>query len=213
MLVLVVCVIVVSLVYMGIQKAIDNYNFQNNNDIIIEEEINNEGDDKGEITEPQQNIENNAGEIANEEIDLVLEDTENVEEKEQEVSSEETEPNEIYVYITGEINNPGVLILNEGSRIVDAINAICIAEKGEDFERYTLDDLCATTLNISIITTIPQLFIRETDILNAIGNSIQLQVCSEDNKAHAKRVIEQANECNKEVTVAKLVSNESLQIK
>ena len=77
----------------------------------------------------------------------------------------------------------------------------------------TLDDLCATTLNISIIATIPQLFIRETDILNAIGNSIQLQVCSEDNKSHVKRVIEQANECNNKVTVAKLVSNESLQIK
>ena len=97
--------------------------------------------------------------------------------------------------------------------IVDAINAICVAEKGEDFERYTLDDLCAIPLNISIIATIPQLFIREPDILNAIGNSIQIQVCSEDNKTFTKSVIEHANECNKEVTVAKLVSNESLQIK
>ena len=97
--------------------------------------------------------------------------------------------------------------------IVDAINAICVAEKGEDFERYTLDDLCAIPLNISIIATIPQLFIRENDILNAIGNSIQLQICSEDNKTFTKSVIEHANECNKEVTVAKLVSNESLQIK
>lgn len=29
----------------------------------------------------------------------------------------------IFVYITGEVINPGVVILNEGSRIVDAINA------------------------------------------------------------------------------------------
>ena len=31
--------------------------------------------------------------------------------------------NKIYVYITGEVNVPGVVILNENSRIVDAINA------------------------------------------------------------------------------------------
>lgn len=97
--------------------------------------------------------------------------------------------------------------------IVDAINAICIAEKGENFEKYTLDDLCAIPLNISIIATIPQLFIREPDVLNAIGNSIQLHIHSEENKTFTKSVIEHANECNKEVTVAKLVSNESLQIK
>lgn len=29
----------------------------------------------------------------------------------------------IYVYITGEVNSPGVIVLDEGSRIVDAINA------------------------------------------------------------------------------------------
>ena len=33
------------------------------------------------------------------------------------------ESEKIYVYITGEVNVPGVVILNEGSRIADAINA------------------------------------------------------------------------------------------
>lgn len=31
--------------------------------------------------------------------------------------------NKIYVYITGEVNNSGVVVLNSGSRIIDAINA------------------------------------------------------------------------------------------
>ena len=31
--------------------------------------------------------------------------------------------NKMYIYIIGEVNNPGVVLLNEGSRIVDAIEA------------------------------------------------------------------------------------------
>ena len=38
-LVLSICIIVACLVYMGIQKAIDNYNFEHNNDIIVEENV------------------------------------------------------------------------------------------------------------------------------------------------------------------------------
>ena len=41
--------------------------------------------------------------------------------EEEEVSN--TEDKQIYVYITGEVNNKGVVILNEGSRIIDAIDA------------------------------------------------------------------------------------------
>jgi len=37
--------------------------------------------------------------------------------------NEAEEQSKIYVYITGEVNVQGVVVLNEGSRIVDAINA------------------------------------------------------------------------------------------
>lgn len=97
--------------------------------------------------------------------------------------------------------------------ILDAINAKCVAEYGADFEKYTIDDLSAIVLNVSIIATIPQLFIRERDILNAIGNSWNLIIHNEFNKPFVKSVLEHAEKCDKEVTVAKLIENESLQIK
>ena len=115
MLVLAVFIIVISLVYTGIQKAIDNYNFKHNNDIIVDETIEISEDTKEEFSA------NDDGKISNEETDLELEEQES--NQEGTGTTEEAEPNKIYVYITGEINNPGVLILNEGSRIVDAINA------------------------------------------------------------------------------------------
>ena len=78
-----------------------------------------------------------SGQIAEDEVDLELEGMgagEDVEGSVDEVdvgdvletgesSGEEKLQGKIYVYITGEVNVPGVVILNKGSRIVDAINA------------------------------------------------------------------------------------------
>ena len=36
---------------------------------------------------------------------------------------QEESKNKIYVYVTGEVNNPGVYWVDEGSRIIDAIEA------------------------------------------------------------------------------------------
>lgn len=44
-------------------------------------------------------------------------------EQEENVEKEESADNKIYVYVTGEVINSGVVILNSGSRIIDAINA------------------------------------------------------------------------------------------
>lgn len=140
---LIISVIVVSLVYFGTQKVIDNYVFNTNSDIVSEEGIV-EGDDGGDLLE-QVNGENtdviskdSSGEIPNEEIDLEVEEAidesetegENANREQFGVESDDSnnddtklEENKIYVYITGEVNNPGVVTLKEGSRIVDAINA------------------------------------------------------------------------------------------
>ena len=87
-----------------------------------------------------------AGQISDEEINLVLEgvsdpnvesgdseakagnvnemeNTESMDSEKNDSSKSELTKNKIYVYITGEVNVPGVVILDEGSRIADAINA------------------------------------------------------------------------------------------
>lgn len=138
-LVLSVSVIVVSLVYTGVQKAIDNYNF--NNDIVTSDEFGNaddsgaaeaDGEEKSEISAGAEDAtQSESGELSSEETELVLEEVEgeSTGAKEEGADSENKADDEvdaqskIYVYVTGEVNNPGVVILNEGSRIVDAINA------------------------------------------------------------------------------------------
>ena len=73
--------------------------------------------------------------MADEETDLVLEEVDETsdhadggvpadgESGEAKSSGDTGDQAKIYVYITGEVNVPGVVILNENSRIVDAINS------------------------------------------------------------------------------------------
>lgn len=105
--VLTICVIIISIVYFSTQKMIDNYVFNSNGDI-----------ETDEVVSASENLV--AEQISTEEMDLVIEESVEESVPEEEIVIQE---NKIYVYITGEVNVPGVVILNEGSRIVDAINA------------------------------------------------------------------------------------------
>jgi len=120
--VLLISVCVLWLVYAGIEKAIDNYQFNNNIETI---EVFDENNDSEEIIsttnqEEGDDVTTLEGEISNEETELIMEEKEN-----ENVSLDDNtnkEENKIYIYITGEVNVPGVVVLDEGSRIVDAIN-------------------------------------------------------------------------------------------
>lgn len=102
-------VIILIIIYLFAQKVIDDYFFNTNNDILIEEESLNED----LIVEKTDKSESDNKNI----------ETSEVNQENEKKDKEEIEVKKIYVYITGEVNNPGVVILNEGSRIVDAINA------------------------------------------------------------------------------------------
>lgn len=130
--VLVICVTIVSCTYFLVQKSIDAYTFNTNGDIIREDEVSNDNDTQESSSD--KNVKDDSGIVAEEETELVLEETnESTETTESEISEKTSsgkeqsanESNKIYVYITGEVNVPGVVILNENSRIVDAINAAC----------------------------------------------------------------------------------------
>lgn len=129
-LVLVICVTIVSCTYFLARKAINEYTFKTNGDIIREDEV--LSDNNMPESSSDKNVKDDSGIVAEEETELVLEETnESTETTESEISEKTSsgkeqranESNKIYVYITGEVNVPGVVILNENSRIVDAINA------------------------------------------------------------------------------------------
>lgn len=160
--VFVISVIVVSVVYYGIDRAIDSYNFKNNSDIVeMEEEVDMSdsnvkedknwfenlfgnddevddgsdeetsngssgvGDDEGGNSESDENVAGDESEVSSENVldgeNVGNEGTTENNEKPEITGSSSKE--KIYIYITGEVNVPGVVILNEGSRIVDAINS------------------------------------------------------------------------------------------
>lgn len=92
-----------------------------------DEGVKEDGVEDGAGTEDNAGEADNSGKVPEDEVDLELEETvegvtdadENLEQEDGSSGDEE----KIYVYITGEVNVPGVVILNKGSRIVDAINA------------------------------------------------------------------------------------------
>ena len=129
--VLVICVAIVSCTYFVAQKAIDEYTFKTNGDIIGEEDLVSESSDvdlgDSGREEDRGKGQDKSGVIDDNETDLILEETdENSTAAKDEGSADEMDQgneSKIYIYITGEVNVPGVVILKENSRIVDAINA------------------------------------------------------------------------------------------
>lgn len=72
-----------------------------------------------ETTSEQEKVGENLEEVSKQEQDNSVTDGTNNEDIK--MIFKQADSQKIYVYITGEVNNPGVVALNEGSRIVDAI--------------------------------------------------------------------------------------------
>lgn len=112
--VLVVIVIFLSILYFIVNKSIQKYN-----DDFIEENVETISEEKEEKNKDMEVKEERKEEIVEDEetSDVDIETNENSED------NVETNQEKIYIYVTGEVNIPGVVILNKGSRISDAINA------------------------------------------------------------------------------------------
>ena len=103
-------IVVFGIIYVWSSKAIKKNNFSNNEGFITE----NIEEEKGEEKKDESLGKNEETIEQNEEM---------VNDSENEENNMETE-NKILVYVTGEVNNPGIVKLNENSRIIDAINSV-----------------------------------------------------------------------------------------
>ena len=100
--------------------------------------------------------------MADEETDLVLEEVDETsdhadggvsadgESREANSSGDRSDKSKIYVYITGEVNIPGVVILNENSRIVDAINSAGGTTAKADISKVNLVYILEDGMKINI---------------------------------------------------------------
>lgn len=104
----IILIMIIIIFFTGLYFIVENVieNYQNNEDMIFNQEYTN-------------NIENDYIDKSIDEYDK--NDINNSVEK-SDIKSQVVEE-KIYVYITGEVNNAGVLTLEKGSRIIDAINA------------------------------------------------------------------------------------------
>lgn len=110
-----------------------------------------------------------------------------------------------------ELVHQGVLYTGEDVDIeglVCAINANCIAEHGETFKPFTIDDLLHIRLDICTTGTIYDYFRKGENVLKGITKFPTL-ITNSTSKDNFKFAIE----TNQNISVAKIVENESIQIK
>lgn len=99
--------------------------------------------------------------------------------------------------------------------ILDSINANLKATYGEDFIPFTINDLCAIKLEFSSTMSIVELFQKGYNIMTAyaqdhINTKIEQNMIKDD----LKTIIKTAEANNEEgLTIAEIVSNESIQMK
>ena len=124
---IILIVVFLIVLYIVTEKILNNNNLeieQDNEDEIISNQENTNENIEINLTEESVN-EIEEENIAESESTNETQNTQEIQdEQEDKQIYKNAENNEkIYVYITGEVNNPGVVLLNSGSRIVDAIEA------------------------------------------------------------------------------------------
>lgn len=143
---IIVCIIVILVAsYIIIEEMM----VDNNNEIEIIEEA----DDIFKKDEEENFEEKNIlkDEVIDDIEEKIEEDTENVEDFENEVIKDNEK---IYVYITGEVNNPGIVVLPIGSRIVDAIDCAGGITQKADIMKVNLVYMLQDGMKVNIPSSI-----------------------------------------------------------
>lgn len=148
---IIVCIIVILVTsYIIIEEMM----VDNNNEIeIIEEADDIFKKDEEEKFEEEKFEEKNIlkDEVIDDVEEKIEEGTENVEDFENEVINDNEK---IYVYITGEVNNPGIVVLPIGSRIVDAIDCAGGITQKADIMKVNLVYMLQDGMKVNIPSSI-----------------------------------------------------------
>ena len=143
---IIVCIIVILVTsYIIIEEMM----VDNNNEIDIIEEA----DDIFKKDEEENFEEKNIlkDEVIDDVEEKIEEGTENVEDFENEIINDNEK---IYVYITGEVNNPGIVVLPIGSRIVDAIDCAGGITQKADIMKVNLVYMLQDGMKVNIPSSI-----------------------------------------------------------
>lgn len=143
---IIVCIIVILIAsYVIIEEMM----VDNNNEIEIIEEADDIFKKDGEENFEEKNILKD--EVIDDVEEKIEEGTENVEDFENEVINDNEK---IYVYITGEVNNPGIVVLPIGSRIVDAIDCAGGITQNADIMKVNLVYMLQDGMKVNIPSSI-----------------------------------------------------------
>jgi hypothetical protein len=116
--------------------------------------------------------------------------------------------------LSSELVKSGILYTGEDvdlQGILDVINANVIAEQGEAYTPFTIDDLAQCELSITTTATIQDLLKNNEHIIKQfVDNPINTKIVADVNKDNCKFAIEK-HDAN--FTIVKQVINQNLQIK
>lgn len=147
-LIITIAVIIISIFYKSINKIIDDNSIYSN----ISEQDGTEEVDSGSLFSDNevllQDIDKEDKKLESIEVDNLENDVNN----EDDISNEKNNEieNKIYIYITGEVVVPGVVILNEESRISDAINAAGGVTQNADISKVNLVYMLQDGMKVNI---------------------------------------------------------------
>lgn len=147
---IIVCIIVcIIVILVATYIIIEEMMVDNNNEIEIIEEA----DDIFKKDEEENFEEKNIlkDEVIDDVEEKIEEGTENVEDFENEIINDNEK---IYIYITGEVNNPGIVVLPIGSRIVDAIDCAGGITQKADIMKVNLVYMLQDGMKVNIPSSI-----------------------------------------------------------
>lgn len=105
-----------------------------------------------------------------------------IDEKNQDEVEEQVEPKEIFVHISGQVHNPGIVKLEPGARVIDAVNLAGGLKKEADLDKINLAKRLEDEEKIYIPKVGEDIEVDMTDFQSAFGEvgKVNINTCSKE---------------------------------